>query len=139
MAEVHACWLKCDKLAQQEGDCEKIAGMSKGVLVSTWDEEVAKMTAEEGAFAAKYGAILHTCLAKGQEDNDKQGAPELNLAQAAPSGAATTKPSDTTKAATLKPVEPPPKNDRDVAAGEKPTKLPKKDGDNDAAMDEDLS
>ena len=141
MAEVQACWLKCDKLAQQEGSCEKNAGLSKGVLVNTWDEEVAKMTAEEKVFAATYGAVLHICLAKGQEDKDKQGAPELNLTHAAPSGPATTIPSDTMKPAILKPVEAPPKNDRDVEAGEKPAKLPKKDGDTDkdAAMDDDLS
>ena len=152
MAEMQACWVKCDKLAQQEGSSEKIAGLSKGVLVDAWNEEVAKMTPEEKVFAARYGNALHVILAKGQQDKDTQEAPELNLTQAAPSGAATTKPSDTkpsvtkppdtkpsdtTKTAAQKPVDPPPKNDRDVAAGETPAKLPKKEGDGDAAMDDD--
>ena len=90
--------------------------------------------------------------AKGQQDKETQGAPELNIKQTSATGAATLKPSDTklpdtkltdtktvdeTKAATLTPVDPPTQNNRDVEAGEKPAKLPRKEGD-DANMDDDL-
>ena len=116
-------------------------------------EEIAKMTPEEKVFAARYGSALHAVLAKGQQDKETQVAPELNLKQVSASGAATTLPTDTklpvvtkptdtktvdaTKEATMTPVDPPPKNDRDTEAGEKPAKLPRKEGD-DASMDDEL-
>ena len=124
MAEVQACWVKCDKLAQQEGNRDKIAGLSKGVLVNAWDAEVAQLSAEENVFAVRYGAILTSCLAKAQEDKDKQDAPELKLTHVAPNGGGTTKPSDVVVPAIPKPIDGQPKNERDVEAGETPSELP---------------
>ena len=54
----------------------------------------------------------------------------------APNGPATTKPSDVVVPAIPKPIDGQPKNERDVEAGEKPSELPKKEGD--VEMDADL-
>ena len=66
MAEVLACCKKCDQLAQQEGNRDKIAGLIKGVLVNAWDAEVAQLSVEEKVFAVRYGNLLMNCLGKAQ-------------------------------------------------------------------------
>ena len=132
MAEVQACWKKCDELAQQEGNRDKIAGLSKGVLVNAWDAEVAQLSVEEKVFAVRYGNLLMNCLGKAQEDRDKQDAPELKLAHAAPPGPTNTKPVDVVVPVIPKPKEETPKHERpkdgETEAGAKPSKLPNKEG-----------
>ena len=85
--KTHACWKKCNDLAQQEENKDKIAGLSKPVLVSNWDAAIATMTAEEKAHAESVWKVFLLCLTKAQEERDKpQEAPEIKLMGSASSG-----------------------------------------------------
>ena len=127
MAEVQACWKKRSELAQQEENRDKIAGLSKGVLVSNWDAALAEMPVEENVLAEKDGSVFMHCLTKAQEDRDQQDAPELRLNHVAPSASLGAK-----LAEVVAPANPNPKDDKtkddkpDAEAEGTPREIPTK-------------